>query len=149
MASPRCEQINGEISKVSDLVLYFSYISSKIMIPTRWCLWRSLFFWPSLSSQSPLWLGIGVKTSNIKMMIFFDTCFTEPWQWSILNIVYKVHPNLKAVCSTGHIGANRILLDLCWAPRGSGPIAPQTVVSISLKPRIRYMMLSFHLKKLA
>ncbi len=29
---------------------------------------------------------------------------------SILYIVYKVHPNLKAVCSTGHIGANRILL---------------------------------------
>ncbi len=43
-------------------------------------------------------------------MIFFDTCFTEAWQWSILNIVYNVHPNLKAVCSTGHIGANRILL---------------------------------------
>ena len=29
----------------------------------------------SPSFQSPLWLGIGVKTSNIKMMIFFDTCF--------------------------------------------------------------------------
>ncbi len=63
------------------------------------------------SFQSPLWLGIGVKTSNIKMMIFFDTCFTVAWQWSILDIVCKVHPNLKAVCSTGHIGANRIL---CW-----------------------------------
>ncbi len=57
-----------------------------------------------------LWLEIGVKTSNIKMMILFDTCFAGAWQWSILNIVYKVHPNLKAVCSTGHIGANRLLL---------------------------------------
>ncbi len=62
------------------------------------------------SFQSPLWLGIGVKISNIKMMILFDTWFTKAWWWSILNIVYKVHPNLKAVCSTGHIGANRILL---------------------------------------
>ncbi len=85
--------------------------------------------------QLLLWLGIGVKTSNIKMMILFDTCFSEAWRWSILNIVwltasstghfcnednlYKVHPNLKAVCSTGHIGANRILLHglsvmVCW-----------------------------------
>ncbi len=60
--------------------------------------------------QSPLWLGIGVKTSSIKMMIVFDTCFIEAWQWSILNIFYKVHLNLNAVCSTGHIGASRILL---------------------------------------
>ncbi len=83
--------------------------------------------------QSPLWLGIGVKTSNIKMMIFFDTCFTEAWRWSILNIVYKVHPNLKAVCSTGHIGADRILFMLLWQNKilSSYPeraLAPKVVI---------------------
>ena len=63
-----------------------------------------------LTFKSPLWLGIGVKTSNIKMMIVFNTCFTEAWRWSNLNIHYKVHPNLMAICSTGHKGADGILL---------------------------------------
>ncbi len=53
-------------------------------------------------------------------MILFDTCFTEAWRWPILHIVYKVHPNLKAVCSTGHIGANRILLTKTHVRGGYG-----------------------------
>ena len=54
---------------------------------------------------------------------------------SILNIVYKVHPTLKAVCSTGHIGANRILLII----RGmfGGPGIPDIPVSKGQYPNFK------------
>ncbi len=84
------------------------------LFPPRPCLSHHYCALQSIS-VTPV-LGIGVKTFNIKMMILFDTCVTEAWRWSLLNIVYNVHPNLKAVCSTGHIGAYGILLDLGHFP---------------------------------
>ena len=64
----------------------------------------------SPSFQPLLWLEIGMKTSNIRMMILFNACFTGAWRWLTLNIGERVHPNLMAIHSTGHIGAIGILL---------------------------------------
>ena len=47
------------------------------------------------------------------MMILLNTCFTEARRW-LLNIDYRVNPNLMAKHSTGHIGAIEILLCLTF-----------------------------------
>ena len=70
----------------------------------------------SVAFQPLLWLEKGMKTSNIRMTVLSNACFTEVWQWLILNIGERVHPNLMAIHSTGHIGAIGILLiNKIWA----------------------------------
>ncbi len=70
-------------------------------------------------TESNIWGGRRVKNGPFwhyiihgQPLILFNTCFTEAWWWSILNIDYKVHPNLMAICSTGHIEAIGILLHI-------------------------------------